>query len=117
MKQELVKILPYDKIDFRWISSHYDVHLNGSCMLDGILHEFKNDYPDDDEEMMVRIYKLDLISKIKWYCRQWIFEKCVGYHWTYSNVNRVRGFYYRNPKWFYVCLYNLYYKKINKWII
>lgn len=37
MKRELIKTLPYDKVDFRWISDHYDVHLNGSCE-----HEWMN---------------------------------------------------------------------------
>jgi hypothetical protein len=111
MKRELIKTLPYDKVDFRWISSHYDVHLKGSCMINGSLHEFENDHPEDDKEMMVRIYKLDLISKLKWYWMQWCFEKCVGYHWTYPQRKQGQRFYYRKPKWLYVRIFNWYYKR------
>ena len=55
--------------------------------------------------------KLDFISKLKWYWKQWKFERCVGYHWTYPNRKRGKGFYYRNPKWLYVWLFNRYYKR------
>ena len=70
MKRELIKTLPYNEVKFRWISNHYDVHLNGTCMYNGDLCEFENKYPgyneetDDCEEMFVKIYKLDLISKL-----------------------------------------------------
>lgn len=111
MKRELVKILPYNDVDFRWISSHYDVHLNGSCMFNRSLHEFENDYPEDyDSEMMVRIYKLDLLSKLKWYWKQWLFEKRVGYHCSYKKGKRGKSFYYRKPKWLYARIFNWYYK-------
>ena len=111
MKRVLIKTLPYEKIDFRWINKHYDVHLNGSCMFNGSLHEFENDYPEENEEMFVRIYKLDWLSKLKWYWKQFKFEKCVGYHWTYNKGKRNKGFYYRKPKWLFVRLFNWYYKK------
>jgi hypothetical protein len=116
MEKKLLKILPYDEVDFRFISNHYDVHLNGTCMLDGKICEFENEYPeyddekDDFKEMFVKIYKLDFINKLKWRWQQWKFEKCIGYHWTYPyRKNGERPFRYRNPKWFYVWLFNRYY--------
>ena len=111
MKRELLKTLPYSEVNFRWVSDHYDIHLKGSCMLNGILHEFENDYPDDDEEMVVRIYRIDLKSKLEWYWKQWKFEKCVGYHWSNSNNKRGQSFYYRKPKWLYEQILNWYYKR------
>ncbi len=117
MKRELIKTLPYNEVKFRWISNHYDVHLNGTCMYNGDLCEFENKYPDyneetdDWEEMYVKIYKLDLISKLKWYWKQWKFEKCVGYHWTYPQRKQGQSFYYRKPKWLYVRIFNWYYKR------
>lgn len=112
MKRKLVEILPYEEVDFRWVSDHYDVHLNGTCIFNSSLHEFENDYPIDDNDMLVKIYELDFLSKLKWYWKQWKFEKCVGYHWTYPFRSKHEGFYYRKPKWFYEWLFKLYYKNI-----
>lgn len=117
MKRELIKILPYDKVDFKWISNHWDVHLNGTCIYNGDLCEFENDYPsyneetDEWEEMMVRIYKLNYFEKAKWTKRQLMFEKCVGYHWSYYKGRRGKNFYYRKPQWLYKLLFRLFYRK------
>lgn len=108
--------IKYDEVNFRFISDHWDVHLTGTCIYNGELCEFKNQYPDYDEEldeweeMIVEIYQLNLLEKFKWYKKQWLFEKCVGYHWTYGSGKRNRGFYYRKPKWLYKIIFNLYYK-------
>ena len=67
MKREFVKTVPYNQVKFKWISDHYDIHLKGSCMLNGKLHEFENDYPKEGEEMRVRIYRLNFITRLKWY--------------------------------------------------
>ena len=117
MKKELIETLPYDEVNFRWISNHYDVHLNGTCIFNGKLCEFENEYPDFDEEteeyeeMFVKIYKLNLIDKIKWRWKQWKFEKIIGYHWTYPQRKQGKGFYCRKPKWLYTWLFNLYYSR------
>jgi hypothetical protein len=117
MKRELIKTLPYDEVNFKWVSNHWDVHLNGLCTYNGELCEFENDYPEYDEEkdewkeMLVRIYKLDLMSKLAWKKRQWSFEKMVGYHWTYPQRKQGQSFYYRKPKWLYGILFKLFYWK------
>jgi hypothetical protein len=96
MKRELIKTLSYNEVKFRWISDHYDVHLKGTCMYNGELCEFENECPnyneetDDCEEMFVKIYKIDLISKLKCYWKQWKFEKCIGYHWTYRYLKYIQ---------------------------
>ena len=117
----LIKTLPYDEVKFRWVSNHYDIHLNGTCIYDDELCEFRGEYPDyneetdDWEEIFVKIYKLNFINKLKWYWRQWKFEKCVGYHWSYGrDSKRGKSFDYRNPKWLYKFLFNLYYRKRSK---
>ena len=123
MSRTVIKVIPYDEVNFKWISNHWDVHLSGTCIYNGELCEFENSYPmynedtDEYEEMLVKIYKLDLLSKLAWMKRQWGFEKCVGYHWTYINGARSYGFKYRKPEWFYKRLLNWYYsikKKKNK---
>ena len=50
MEREPIKILPYDKVQFKFISDHYDVHLNGSCIYENSICEFKSDYPNYDED-------------------------------------------------------------------
>lgn len=117
MKRELIKTIPYNEVKFKWISNHYDVHLNGSCIFNGKLCEFENKLPgynedtDEWDEMFVKIYKLDFISKIKLYWRQWLFEKCVGYQWTYPQRKQCKGFYYRKPEWLYKWLFKWYYRR------
>ena len=115
MEREPIKTLPYNEVKFKFISNHYDVHLNGSCLYENSICEFKSEYPnyneetDDWDEQWVNIYKLNWREKLKWIWKQWLFEKCVGYHWSYRNGKRGKGFYYRKPKWFYVWIFNLYY--------
>ena len=46
MKREPIKILPYDKVQFKFISNHYDVHLGGSCIYENSICEFKSKYPN-----------------------------------------------------------------------
>ena len=118
MKTELIKTLPYSEVNFRWVSNHYDIHLDGSCIYNGELCQFKTEYPEFDEEKdewkdaMTEIYKLNWLGKLKWMCKQWLFEKCVGYHWSYGNGNCKRqSFYYRKPQWLYKKLFNWYYGK------
>lgn len=108
--------IKYEDVHFKFIGNHWDVHLNGTCIYNGELCEFKNEYPefneelDEWEEMMVEIYQLNFLEKLKWYKRQRLFEQCVGYHWTYGSDKGNRGFYYRKPKWLYKFIFNLYYK-------
>ena len=115
MELEPIKILPYDKVQFKFITNHYDVHLNGSCLYENSICEFKSEYPnyneetDEWDEQWVKIYKLNWIEKLKWVWKQWLFEKCVGYHWSYRNGKRGKSFYYRKPKWLYVWIFNRYY--------
>ena len=115
MEQKPIKILPYDKVQFKFISNHYGIHLNGSCIYENSICEFKSDYLDYNEdkdewkEQLVRIYKLNWIEKLKWVWKQWLFEKCFGYHWSYRNGKRGKNFYYRKSKWLYVWIFNRYY--------
>jgi hypothetical protein len=117
-KRVPIATILYDDVKFKFITNHYDVHLNGTCIFNGELCEFENEYPDyneekdDWEEMFVKIYKLSRREKFEWRKKQFLFEQAVGYHWSYPNKNeKGRGsFYYRKPKWFYKLLFKWYYK-------
>jgi len=111
-----VATIEYNKVNFRWIQSHWDIHLAGTCTYNGEICFFKtqqDEYDSVAEEFLnitVKIFKLTLIEKIKLVMRQWFFEKCVGYHNTYGVKGKKRNFYYRTPQWFYKLLFRLYYK-------
>lgn len=115
--KEPIAIIPYDEVNFKFISNHWDVHLSGTCIYEGELCEFKNDYPNYNEEtdvwddMMVRIYRLSEYENKKWVANQKKFERCVGYHWSYDNGKRGKSFYYRKPEWFYKLLFRWFYWK------
>lgn len=115
--KKLIASIPYENVKFRWVSNHYDVHLHGTCTYEGDLCEFEHTYPEYDEENDswieegVRIYKLGFLEKLRWRRRQFLFEQCVGYHWTYNDGKRMNYFYYRNPLWLYQWLFKIYYKK------
>lgn len=114
--KEPIKILPYHEVDFKFVSLHYDIHLMGSCMYENELCLFTTEENDWDEEkkewkeLFVKIYKLNLTEKFKWIWTQWIFEQCVGHHWSYKRGERCSNFYYRKPQWFYKLICKIYYK-------
>ena len=110
-------ILPYPKVNFRWINNFYDIKLNGTCKYNNKLCEFKTivgDYNEEKEEWnesTVEIYNLNIIENIKWRLRQFMFEQCVGYHWT---IGKKVNFHIRKPQFLYKLLLNLYYYKSKK---
>jgi hypothetical protein len=118
---KIIKKIPYDQVNFLWVSSHWDYHLNGICIYDNELCEFKTeesewDYERDDykETFMCSIFKLNRKEKISWLLRKKMFEISCGYHWTYKDNKRQIGF-PQKRSWFYRPLYKLYYKfKLNK---
>jgi hypothetical protein len=110
-----ITTLPYNEVKFKFITNHYDYHLDGSCIYENSICKFSCEYPqwnediDDYDEALVNIYKLSFFEKLKYIWKQWLFEKCVGYHYSYKNGKRGKGFYYRNPEWLYVWIFNIYY--------
>jgi len=111
MQKELLNIIPYNEVNFKWISNHYDYHLNGLCIYNNKLCEFvtkKNNW--------CIIFRLYGKTKIKWILRKILFEFCVGYHQTYthSQLKKWNNFYYRKPKWLYKKLFILYFNYLNK---
>jgi len=105
-----IKQLKYEDVKFRFVSDHYDIHLNGTCYYNGSLCEFMAELPPGHyNTTTVDIYKLSLVNKLKWIWRQWLFELCVGNHWSYKNGKRNGNFYNKKPKWLYKILLNWYY--------
>ena len=105
--------VPYNEMNFVWISNHYDVHWEGICRHEGKLCKFithdltdyqkMNDecpYCSDQTEdwnactcgpysdLVCDIIPLGLWEKIKWIWTWKFFEYCVGTHWTYTGDSR-----------------------------
>ncbi len=100
-----ITILSYTDVDFVWVSNHYDIHLNGICRLNGEICRFDTDY----DTMVVSVFNLSLLEKIKWLSRKKLFELCVGKHWTYPQ--RGDGVYYKSKtSWFLQFIEKIYYK-------
>ena len=109
--RKLIATIPYEEVKFKYVSNHWDVHLKGTCIYNNQVCEFENDYPTDDEPMLVRIYEVDVIKKLNNIKKQFMFERCVGYHWSYPNRKNT-SFHYRKPKWLYKLLFKMYYTRM-----
>ena len=105
-----------NELEFVWVSSHYDIHLNGICKYKGELCEFKGIQPnwnpekDDWYDTFYEIYKLSFKEKLNWVIRQKKFEIAVGYHWSYPQRKKNVEFKIRKPKWLFNMLFRMYYK-------
>lgn len=118
----LVAVIPYGEIRFRYINNHHDIHLGGLCYYNETIHYFKCDYPnynDDTEEYDVvygKIYSLTFRDKAKLLFRQYMFELCIGDHYSYDRKGnrKSHSLRQRKPKWLYNFLFNLYYDVHNR---
>jgi hypothetical protein len=108
-----IATLPYDEIDFVWISNHYDIHISGLCKMGNTLFWFKTlnpeDDEDDEEELKCDVYMLSFWEEMRLRARKFFFEQMVGYHWSYPQRKEWARFYYRRPVWLSKLLFKLYY--------
>jgi hypothetical protein len=112
---ELITTIPYEEVEFNFITNHYDVHLHGTCIYKGDLCEFytHEHYSYEEDKMIetVSIYKLTFLEKMRWELKQMLFELCVGNHWSYVNGKPKGHYHERKPKWLYSLLFQIYYRK------
>lgn len=106
---KLIVTLPYEEVDFVWISNHYDIHMSGLCKMGNTLFWFKTINPeDDDEQLKCDIFMLSFWEEMRLRARKFFFEQMVGYHWSYPK-RKNSHFHYRKPQWLYKILFKLYY--------
>lgn len=103
-----ITTLPYDEVDFVWVSNHYNVHLSGLCKMGNTLFWFETRILDDYENIECDIYMLSFWEEMKLRFRKFSFERMVGNHWSYDKKNKT-NFYYRKPQWLSKILFKLYY--------
>jgi hypothetical protein len=101
-----IKIVKDTEVEYRFITNYYDVPLRGSCYYLGKLYSFSR----KDEGNYLYLFHLNMNGERRWKWKQFWFEQCVGYHWSWFPKNRHNKFYYRNPQWLYKFLFWLYYK-------
>lgn len=118
----------YADIDFVWVSNHWDFHRGGLCRHNGELAEFSciDEIPEEgwgtcgddcdgcplcEYVIVCQIKPLSWMQQRKWLARKWLFEFCVGHHWTYPQRRNGERFKSRKPRWLGALLFSLYYKK------
>jgi hypothetical protein len=101
-KNPLVTI-PYEEVEFVWVSSHWDIHLIGLCRYNKELCLFTTDY----NTLITSIYKLSFSQQVDWTIKKTLFEWCVGYHWTYPKRKNIYN--KRWPRWFWIKVMHFYY--------
>jgi len=114
MKDKLDYIIPYDKMQFIWVTDFFDLPTKGLCKLNNELHVFEIINWEDDNPCY-SVFKLSFFEKVKWLLRKKCFELCIGKHWTYPNRKNGVRFYTGKPKWFWKLMFNLYYWRKFKW--
>lgn len=112
-----IATIPYDEVDFVWISDHYDIHLSGLCKMANTFFWFETIVNSYNVDVKCNIYMLSFWEEIIFKTRKLLFEQMVGFHWSYyPDVDKpLKGFYYRKPQWLHKRLFKLYYK-IKKFI-
>lgn len=97
--------------DFKmiWVTSFYDKPLAGICRVDGELRRFSAEH----DEQGYTTYPLTFFEKFKWMIKKWIFEICVGTHFSYDRKS-LRVFHWRRPKWLHTFLFKCYYNNVYK---
>ena len=107
-----IATLPYDEIDFVWITDHYDIHLSGLCKMGNTLFWFETETKGKHKKLNCKIFMLTFWEDIKLRIKKFLFEQMVGFHYSYypDPDKKLKGFYYRKPEWLYKRLFKLYYK-------
>lgn len=71
--------LPYAKVNFVFITSYYDIPLEGTCLYKGKLHRFE---VVDYEEMIYNIHELNWLQRMISTAGKKLFEFCVSTYWS-----------------------------------
>lgn len=98
--------VPYDQVEWVWISNHYDIHLDGLCRFEGELSRFET-WESDSDNPVCRIFRLSALQKVSWLLQKKLFEICIGRHWTYPD--RKQGARFHMGGWSGKALFTAYY--------
>lgn len=77
-----------NELQWIFIENHYDVHLEGTCIYQGMFCRFKMHGDFDDGNLIYEVTPLNWYGRILARAEQYLFEVCVGLHWTYKRDKR-----------------------------
>lgn len=111
------RLVAYNAMDFVWVRSHYDIHLEGLCCYNGRVCKFQLASGGkwvNDGGYMPPVYKVSdmgVVEKIAALFEKKMFEIIVGYHWTYPHRKRGVVYSMKRPYWFWKIMTNIYYRR------
>lgn len=103
----------YHQMSWVWVSSYYDVPLDGLCRWDGALCSFEI-IDVEAEPPLYRVAVLTWLERVRWLARKWLFELCVGRHWSYPQREQGVRYHLRSPAWFWRAVNRAYYWRYRK---
>lgn len=103
------ELVPYEKMNFVWITNHYDFHLSGLCRHAGALCRFKLESDWEEPVIIYRVTRLDPLQRTGSLIHKWLFEACVGRHWTYPDRKCGERYGSRKPAWLHKLLSRSYF--------
>jgi hypothetical protein len=113
--KKVASAVPYEAMQWVWISDHWDCHMSGLCCHNRRLRWFEAEYDDDGEyrdNTKYSIYSLSLLEKLRRLWHKKKFEICVGRHWTYPDRNNGVMFQRKKIKWLGAILWAWQYGKL-----
>jgi hypothetical protein len=79
-------------VKYRWVTSYYDMPLQGTCYYEDKLWRFqrsnKTDNMDEYYSEILELYPLTILEQLKWKLKQKWFEICVGEHLSHYTYKR-----------------------------
>lgn len=98
--------IPYEDMKFVWIASFWDGPIEGLCKFDGQVMHFR----EAGANGTYRVSPLTPIRKARWLLRKFLFELCVGKHYSYPHRTNGVHFHWRRPIRLHKALFSAYYK-------
>lgn len=95
-----------ERVQLVWVCSYYDGPLAGICRVNGELMRFERGY----RAVKYRVFRLSAAQKALWLLRKWLFEACVGEHWSYPARANGAVFHWRRPALLHKAMFWAYYR-------
>ena len=105
---KLLAEIPYEDVDFVYVTDHWDIHVEGLCLFTGALCLFRGLVGVEAETLS--IYSLGRIEKARLLMGKYLFEFFIGTHWTYP----LKPYKRRAPTFFWALMFRFYYKVLSR---
>lgn len=86
--------LPYDDVNFYYITNHYDLHITGYCLYNGKLAKFDTEW-DDPKDAECTITELSFYERMKSYLYIHVYLRAwYIYRWGTHGIQFWKRWYY-----------------------